>query len=90
MQDEDNQPPNMDAQIRKALTHPKRTEIFGYLIREKDGTSEGELADEFDMGIPLVTYHLKVLHDADLIVRVEGRDLGNAGYSYIAAASTGL
>jgi DNA-binding transcriptional ArsR family regulator len=84
MQGEDDQSPSMDAQIRMALAHPKRTEIFGRLIREKDGTSEDELADEFGMSIPLVTYHLKVLHDADLIARLDDEQEPGTERSYIA------
>lgn len=88
MQDESSQSPHMDARIQMALSHPKRTEIFGHLLREKDGTSEGELADEFGMGIRLVEYHLKVLHDADLIARLDDeQEPGSTGRSYVAASS---
>lgn len=87
MQDKSSQSPHMDAQIRMALSHPKRTEIFGRLMQQKDGTSEGELADEFGMGIPLVEYHLKVLHDADLIARLDEQESGDAGCSYVAASN---
>ena len=87
MQGEGNQPPSRDAHIRMALSHPKRTEIFGF-IREKDGTSERELADEFGMGVRLVEYHLKVLHDTGLIARLDDApEPGDAGRSYVAAAS---
>jgi DNA-binding transcriptional ArsR family regulator len=87
MQGEDSQSPNMDAQIRMALSHPKRPEIFSF-IRKRDGASEGELADEFDMGTPLVTYHLKVLHNAGLITRLDDeQEPGDAGHSYVAASS---
>ncbi len=84
MKDENSQSPNMDVQVRRALSHPKRTEIFGRLTQQKDGTSEGELADEFGMGIPLVTYHLKVLHDADLIAPLDDEREPGTGRSYVA------
>lgn len=91
MQDAGNQSPNMDTKVQMALSHPKRTEIFGYLIREKDGTSEEELANEFGMRIRLVEYHLSVLHDADLIARLDDeQEPGDAGRSYVAATSAGL
>lgn len=71
-----------------ALSHPRRTEMFGYLIQRKDGTSEEQLADEFGMGLPLVEYHLKVLADADLIACLEDEQAaGDAGHSYVAASS---
>ncbi len=84
MKDESSQSPNMEAQIRMALSHPKRTEIFGRLMQQKDGTSEEELAGEFGMGVPLVTYHLKVLHDADLIARLDDEQEPGAGCAYVA------
>jgi len=77
----------MDAKIQMALSHPKRTEIFGRLTQRKDGTSEGELAAEFGMGIRLVEYHLKVLHDADLIARLDDEQGSGTGHSYVAASS---
>jgi DNA-binding transcriptional ArsR family regulator len=61
--------------------------MFGYLIQHKDGTSEEELADEFGMGIPLVTYHLKVLRDADLIARLDDEQEPGTGRFYIAAST---
>jgi len=76
----------MDARIRAALSHPKRTEIFGHLIREKDGAREAELAAEFGMSVPLVTYHLKVLHGAALIAHLDDGQ-PDAGHSYVAASS---
>lgn len=78
----------MEAQLRMALAHPKRTEIFGRLTQQKDGTSEEELAAEFGMSIPLVTYHLKVLHDVGLIARLDdAQEPGDAGRSYVATST---
>ncbi len=57
-------------------------------MRKKDGTSEGELAGEFGIGIRLVEYHLKVLHDADLITRLEdGSTPADANGSYVAVSA---
>lgn len=85
---EGSQSPTMDAKIQVALSHPKRTEIFGHLRKNGNGTSEAELAQEFGMGIRLVEYHLKVLHDADLIVCLDGEQgPGRAGRSYVAASN---
>ena len=88
MKDESSQSPSMDARIQMALSHPKRTEIFGRLIGLKDGTSEEELAEEFGMGIRLVEYHLRVLHDAALIARLDDeQEPGDAGHSYVATST---
>ena len=87
MQDESSRSPHMDSKIQMALSHPRRTEIFAHLIREKDGTSEDTLAAEFGMGIRTVGYHLKVLHDAALITRLdEEREPGTA-CSYVATSA---
>jgi DNA-binding transcriptional ArsR family regulator len=78
----------MESQIRMALSHPRRTELFGYLIQHKGGTGEEALATEFGMSVPLVEYHLKVLADADLIARLEDEQAaGDTGHSYVAASS---
>lgn len=78
----------MESQIRLALSHPRRTELFDYLIQHKDGTSEEALAAEFGMSVPLVEYHLTVLSNADLIARLDdGQESTAAGHSYVAASS---
>lgn len=87
MQGESSQSPHMDAKIQMALSHPRRTEIFGHLVREKDGASEDKLAAEFGMGIRMVEYHLKVLHDADLIARLDDEQEPGAGCSYVATST---
>ena len=84
---DNSQSPKMDAKTQRAMSHPRRTEIFGLLTQRKGGTSEDELAAKFGMGIRLVEYHVKVLHDADLIARLDERGPGDAGHSYVAASS---
>jgi predicted ArsR family transcriptional regulator len=80
----------MDAQAQRALAHPKRTEILGYLVqkREGTGTDENELADSLGLTTTKVKYHLTVLHDADLISHANDRDTGPTE-RYIAAAAAG-
>ncbi|HEY7950820.1 MAG TPA: helix-turn-helix domain-containing protein [Solirubrobacterales bacterium] len=88
MQDQGKQPDKAELALKRALEHPKRLEIFGYLI-QKDGADEAKLVEALDLTVPKVKYHLTVLHDAGLIVQVEGGDHGQAGRSYV-AASAGL
>jgi hypothetical protein len=76
----------MDAQIQRALAHPKRTEILDYLMQKKGNkcTDEDELADSLDLITAEVKYHLTVLLYADLI----SYDLeSGAAERYVAAAS---
>jgi DNA-binding transcriptional ArsR family regulator len=73
MQDENTEPPDMDRQIRRALSHLQRADIVGYLLQRKDGTgtSEPELAAALGLGIRIVEYHLKVLHGTGLTAHVD-------------------
>ena len=61
----------MDVQIKRALAHPRRLEIFGYLVQKmgagEQGAGEFELAVDLGMASAKVKYHLTVLRDADLI-----------------------
>jgi DNA-binding transcriptional ArsR family regulator len=59
----------MDAQTQRALAHPKRAEILGYLMQKKGGrgADENDLADSLGLSTVKVKYHLAVLRDADLI-----------------------
>lgn len=79
----------MDTQVRRALSHPKRTEILGYLVRKRDGAgaTEVELAIAFGMGRRVVEYHMKVLGGADLIARFDGKQTPDVDHSYVAAVS---
>lgn len=80
---------SLGPQLKRALGHPRRVEIFIYLADRSDGkaTSEQELAEAFNMGIRLVEYHLLVLQGADLIARLDEQEPGDAGHSYVAASS---
>lgn len=59
----------LDAAL-KALAHPTRRAILAQLAQE-DATVN-ELAAPFDMSLPAVSRHIKVLEDAGLVTR--GRD----------------
>lgn len=88
MQGQSKQPNPSEPAIRRALGHPKRLEIFGYLT-QKGGADEAELVGTLGLTAPVVSYHLEVLRDADLIVRVEGGDHGQSGHSYTVATPSG-
>jgi predicted ArsR family transcriptional regulator len=80
----------MDTQTQRALAHPRRTEILGYLIQKQGegGTDESELADSLGLTTAKAKYHLTVLCDADLISHTFARDLG-ATERYVAGVSAG-
>jgi DNA-binding transcriptional ArsR family regulator len=86
MQDERKQPPT-DPVLERALSHPKRLEMLGYLAQKKGvGTDEAELIEALDLALPRVKYHLLVLQSADLIAHV-GRETAGR---YVAASSAHL
>ena len=64
---------NMDmlSQTFQALADPTRRAILAKLAQSeaKGGATVGELAEPFDMSLPAVSRHLKVLTDAGLIER---------------------
>ena len=64
------QPPD-DTALKRAVRHPKRLEMLGYLAGQEGGTEEDELADVLGLTPPLVKYHLGVLQSADLVAHVE-------------------
>lgn len=80
----------MDAKIQRALVHPKRTKILGYLMQRESeaGTDENELADSLGLTTANVKYHLTVLRDANLISRTDHLD-ADALERYRVAASPG-
>jgi DNA-binding transcriptional ArsR family regulator len=89
MQDEGKQP-QIHPVLEQALSHPKRLEILGYLMRKKGaGTGEAELVEALGLTASRVGYHLLVLGNADLIAHVDDREQGTAG-RYVATASTSL
>lgn len=59
----------MDVQTQRALAHPKRTEILGYLTqkRGRGSADENQLADSLGLSKVQLKYHLAILRDADLI-----------------------
>ncbi len=83
MQNASEQPPN-DTALKRAVRHPKRLEMLGYLAGQDGGTEEDELADALGLTPPLVKYHLGVLQSADLVAYVEESARGTAD-SYIVA-----
>jgi DNA-binding transcriptional ArsR family regulator len=70
--------------IKRALSHPKRLEMLGYL-RQKGTVTEAELIAALDLAGPRVKYHLLVLQSASLIAHVEGRERETTD-RYVAAA----
>lgn len=86
MQDESKQPPTNPV-IKRALSHPKRLEMLGYLTGKEGGTEEDELADALGLTPPLVKYHLGVLQSADLVAYVEGSARRAAGRYIVAVPS---
>lgn len=56
---------SLDA-VAQALVEPTRREILR-LVRDDERTV-GEIASHFDVTRPAISQHLRVLHDADLVV----------------------
>jgi DNA-binding transcriptional ArsR family regulator len=82
MQDDGKQP-QMDPVLERALSHPKRLDMLGFLTHKGGaGADEEELAEVLDLSAPRVKYHLSVLLGADLIARADDPAQG-----YIATAS---
>lgn len=69
--------------LKRAIRHPKRLEILGYLAGKKAGTDEVELAEALGLTPPLVKYHLGVLRSADLVAYNEP---GTTGGDVVAIA----
>ena len=56
-----------------ALAHPVRRRILESTVRRGRGVTE--IAQQFDISLPAISKHLRVLEDAGLITReVSGRD----------------
>lgn len=53
----------------KALSDPVRREIIEMLKNKK--LSAGEIAENFNMTAPTISYHLKILKKADLITETK-------------------
>lgn len=79
----------MDPLLQRALSHPKRVALLGYLTRKRSkATDETELAEALDLSLAKVKYHLRVLCEADLIAHAEDRE-STAAERYVAAAAVG-
>jgi hypothetical protein len=63
--------------------------MLGYLAEKKTGIDQVELAKALGLGLPLVKYHLGVLHCADMVTPVEDSEPGTTGrYVVVAGAVT--
>ncbi len=60
-----------------ALAQPARLKIFRYLVQVgEEGVCAGDLADEFDLPKPTLSFHLKELVNSGLVdSRREGRSI---------------
>jgi DNA-binding transcriptional ArsR family regulator len=72
--------------LNRAVRHPKRLEMLGYLAGSKTGMEEVELADALGLTPPLVKYHLGVLESADLVAHVEDSAPGTTDRYVVAIA----
>jgi len=85
MQDEGKQPSPKDPVLERALSHPKRLAMLGYLMEKRGtGTEEEELVEALGLPASRVKYHLSVLQGADLIAHADPEQA-----RYVAAASAG-
>lgn len=75
----------MESPPKRALSHPKRLAIFEYLTQKGAATKEAELVEALSLTVPVTRYHLTVLCDADLIVKVEDGEQGRTEPSFIVA-----
>ena len=60
-----------------ALAQPARLKIFRFLVRQgEEGVCAGDLSEEFGLPKPTLSFHLKELVNAGLVVaRREGRSI---------------
>jgi DNA-binding transcriptional ArsR family regulator len=80
---------SQDTALKRAVSHPRRLEMLGYLAGEKAGIDQVELAEALGLGLPLVKYHLGVLYCADMVTPVEGSESGTIDrYVVVAGAVT--
>ncbi|HXR31517.1 MAG TPA: helix-turn-helix domain-containing protein [Solirubrobacterales bacterium] len=85
MRNGNKQPPE-DTALKRAVCHPKRLELLGYLVGNKTGMEEVELVEALGLAPPLVKYHLRVLQSADLVAHVEDSEPGATGGYVVAVA----
>ncbi len=79
----------MEPTLKRALSHPKRLAIFEYLTQKGTAIEEAELVEALDLALPVTRYHLTVLCDADLIVKVEDGEQGRTEASFVVADTAG-
>jgi len=61
--------------VFRAIADPTRREILDLLVEKHEGSAT-ELTKDFDMSLPALSQHLKVLREAGLIAgRREGRQI---------------
>lgn len=77
-----------EAPLRRAVRHPKRLEMLGYLAGAKVETDEIELAETLGLSLPLAKYHLGVLRCADLVVPTEGSGPGTTDRYVVSVAGS--
>ncbi|ADB50391.1 winged helix-turn-helix domain-containing protein [Conexibacter woesei] len=78
----------IDTRLARALAHPVRVRILGYL-RERGAASPSELAKAWDVSINLLAYHFRRLHTLGLIrvsKRIQRRGAIEHRYSLTAEA----
>ena len=61
------QPKNILALITQALADPRRYEILKQIASQRTPLSLAALRKEHDIGAPTMSYHIKLLADANLI-----------------------
>jgi DNA-binding transcriptional ArsR family regulator len=59
-----------DTVLKRAIRHPKRLEILGFLAGSETGCDESALAKALGEPPARLRYHLKVLQSADLVAHV--------------------
>lgn len=57
-------------QVAKALAHPLRRTILMQLADDGDGVSPSEMSKELNESLTNVSYHVRMLHDFEMITQV--------------------
>lgn len=90
MQDESHRQSARDVRRQRALAHPDRRALLGYLLQRKNekGTTGWELVDALGLMASMVRYHLRVLLSADLVACLANvPEPGGVEGPYVAAAA---
>ena len=89
MQGQSKESSSQDTALKRAVSHPKRLEMLGYLAGKKTGIDRVGLAEALGLNLSLVKYHLGVLCSADMVAYVEGPEPGTIDrYVVVAGAVT--